>query len=549
MPQSLKTSRATQPAPKSEGGEGTEPVAPENAELRLPDASDLQDRMPEHLKFSRQGFCLAVWLCLIFLLHSYVPRLWYTDLWGHLAYGRVIWAERAIPATEPLMPLAEGMEFIDTAWLSQVVGFGMMQTFGITSIQFLYSLCITITVGMIATAVFRRTDSLWAAIGSSLLLLFVENQPFYVVRPQLAGVACFAITLIVATQHRFRWWAWAGLPLMFAAWANLHGSFIVGLMVLGAMLVGRVWDVWRRSKSIRAAVSSGIIVRLFLMLQLCAVACLLNPYGLALYTEVLTFSRSPNLADLMEWEPLTLRSNQGMSMAVLALILMACYRFSPRRISGGEALLVIGFGVAALWSSRMLVWWGPVAAYYAAIHMVACWRAWRGRKFSESPRGGLWTISTFGIVWIAFAFTPFGYRVIHGEKPTNEERWAEYEARTSPFTPHEVVDWLYENPVEGQIFNSYEWGDYLIWAGPEDLQVFVASHAHLVPPEVWRDYMATITGEGDWEMNLRRYGVNTVVLSKLEHEEFIAGLRDKPEEWEFAYQGRLSAIFIRKNPL
>ncbi len=534
-------------------GERREPLSDEplhgDDAVRLPDASDLQDRMPEHFKLSRQSFLLVFWLSLIFFLHSYTPRLWYTDLWGHLSYGKYIWLHGAIPETEPLMPLAEGMEFVDTAWLSQLAGYGMFETFGITSIQFLYSLCITLTCGVVATAVYRRTNSLGAAIGSSLLLLFIENQQFFVVRPQLAGVACFAIAFVVATQHHFRRWTWVGLPLVFAVWANLHGSFVVGLLVLGTMLCGCAWDVWRRTKSLQSAMTAGTVVRLLLMLQLCAAACLINPYGLTIYTEVLTFSRNHNLADLVEWDPMTLPSKQGMAAAVLAVILIIAYRMSPRRVTGGEVLLLLGLGGAALWSSRMLIWWGPVAAYYASIHLVACWRSWRKTISTESPRGGLWTISTIGMLWIAFAFTPFGYRVVHGERATAEERWEQFEGRTSEFTPHGLVAYLNENPPEGQVFNPYEWGDYLIWAGPEDMQVFVASHAHLIPPEVWRDYIGTITGEGDWEMNLRRYGVNMVILNKPTRLDFIEGLKDKRNEWDLVYDDYLSAVFVRRNPL
>ena len=42
-----------------------------------------------------------------------------------------------------------------------------------------------------------------------------------------------------------------------------------------------------------------------------------------------------------------------------------------------------------------------------------------------------------------------------------------------------------------------EYGDYLLWSHP-GLPVFVAGHAHLVPEEVWRDYLSTIRGGAGW---------------------------------------------------
>src|SRR5579872_3865066 len=79
----------------------------------------LEDHVPRALRFPRvlAGFVALVGA--VFWIYSY-QRLHHTDLWGHLAYGRLLCATRALPATEPLMPLSQGMPFVDTAWLAQV---------------------------------------------------------------------------------------------------------------------------------------------------------------------------------------------------------------------------------------------------------------------------------------------------------------------------------------------------------------------------------------------------------------------------------------------
>ena len=94
--------------------ESDEPVA---AAPRGPDLNALEDRVPRWLQAPR---VLALWTAvigLVYLALSYQP-LWHTDLWGHLGYGRWIWEHGRLPETEPLMPLAEGMAFIDSAWLT-----------------------------------------------------------------------------------------------------------------------------------------------------------------------------------------------------------------------------------------------------------------------------------------------------------------------------------------------------------------------------------------------------------------------------------------------
>ena len=79
-------------------------------------------------------------------------------------------------------------------------------------------------------------------------------------------------------------------------------------------------------------------------------------------------------------------------------------------------------------------------------------------------------------------------------------------------TPVEVTKWLVKNPPKGQVFNTYEWGDYMLWAGPKDMKVFVASHAQFVSAEIWDDYVSIADRGASWETQFDRYGVTTVIL-------------------------------------
>ncbi len=89
-------------------------------------------------------------------------------------------------------------------------------------------------------------------------------------------------------------------------------------------------------------------------------------------------------------------------------------------------------------------------------------------------------------MWIFFAFTPFGLRVIHGPKAAAKSPHAAN-------TPVGAAAHLVKNPPVGQIFNTYEWGDYLGFAGPRGMKVFVNSHAHLVHPDIWKHYLRSST--------------------------------------------------------
>jgi hypothetical protein len=534
------------PLAETHGAPG--PAEPPGQPPPGPDLSVLEDRIPRGLQLPRR---LALWtavLGLMYLVLSYQP-LWHTDLWGHLAYGRYTWEHRELPATEPLMPLAEGVPLVQTAWLSQLGGYVLFQQFGVTSLQAMYAATITLAVGMLVFAVLSRTQqSILAGLLTVVTFGGVNYQQLLIIRPQLCGLVCF-VALFCLLTARWRPWFWGAVALLMAAWANLHGSFVVGLGLCAALWAGRMSDLLWRTRDWRAWIHDRQVRRLLLVAQVAALATLLNPWGLGLYGAVFATSGHPHLQDLIEWEPLTLRMSQGRAAAVCALALIVAYRCSPRRVSAGEVLLLVGLGGAALWTSRMIHWWAPVAAYYLAVHVAAIVRrSWRTVP-RESPRSGKWTVVTVGLAWIFFAYTPFGLTLIHGQPQTPEARADRLRRSVSPRTPLEAVAYLSVHPRTGLIFNTYEWGDYLLWAVPQGLQVFVASHAHLVPAEVWQDYLLMLSAGSGWDDRLDRYGVNTVVLDKSSGRALSAALQRDTANWRIDYEDRLAIILVRRQPL
>ncbi|HEY6357140.1 MAG TPA: hypothetical protein VIX35_02785, partial [Vicinamibacterales bacterium] len=108
-------------------------------------------------------------------------------------------------------------------------------------------------------------------------------------RPQLWSVVCLAIlchALIAADPKRRRW-----LPVLFLAWANLHGGWTVGLGVLALWL------------AVESAVDSSARRRALILLPLCALATLGTPYGWGLWRFLAETLRVRRPA-IEEWQPL-----------------------------------------------------------------------------------------------------------------------------------------------------------------------------------------------------------------------------------------------------
>lgn len=522
------------------------------------DAALLEDKFPEWFRLRASTAAFVLLFSLTFVFFNLLP-LSHTDLWGHLAYGRLISGERAIPATEPLMPLAEGVPFVDGAWMTQVIGYGAWNVGGRAAMAFLFGLSIALSCAFIVMRVRQRTGSGLFALLAFGLLLWVDWKQFLIIRPQLAGFVMFCGLFSVLASRKWHGAMWVGVPLLFAAWCNMHGSFLVGLGLLGSFAIGRAIDLLRRTGKLRMLLRDRWVFRYFILTELAAVATLINPYGLALHAEVLQFGSHANLPDIVEWMPLSIHMFQGKAAAALALLLVVVYRFSPRRASATELLLLAGLGVGALWTSRMLLWWAPAGAYYFALHGHAVWRKWRqAEPVTDVPHtASLWTIVSAGILFLAFEISHLGNVTMDlamGKKDKARERMGKVDV--TDMTPsinalsylHEKYNDKENGPPTGLVFNTYEMGDYLMFAGPRNMKLFLNSHAHLVPEDVWDAYMNISELGRGWESNLARYGVNMVILDTATRRNAVSHFQDSGE-WKRDFSDATCFVFVRINPI
>jgi hypothetical protein len=71
----------------------------------------------------------------------------------------------------------------------------------------------------------------------------------------------------------------------------------------------------------------------------------------------------------------------------------------------------------------------------------------------------------------------------------------------------EAVDFLKENHPEGRLFNSYNWGGYLLWALPE-YPVFVDGRTDLYNDEIIGQWSQVVRAEEGWQEVLARWDVH-----------------------------------------
>ena len=378
---------------------------------------------------------------LFFLFCNYL-RLFYSDIWGHIAYGNWILDHHALPGEEPFVSLAEGMPVVDTAWLGQVVLAQAGRWGGVEAYSTLFAVSMTLTYLILARVIHLQTSSVGLSVLGSFLAWGVNWGRHAVIRPEMFGGVCFALILwlVVRSDSRrrrmqrethpeaARWtrWDqcvfWLGLPVVFAAWANMHGSFVVGFAVLGCYALGRAMEVLWRERSLTSVLRDREFHRWLLATELAVLATLVNPYGMDLLINTALFPSNPNLKDIMEWYSLEMISLEGITVGASWILLLVLFRHSQARVAACEVLLLAVFTLAVCMRTRMVAWYAPVWIVVLAPHLknVRDQIATAFTRTAEKYHRWAYARSTrramFGglAIWLAFAFSPTSQFVLGG---------------------------------------------------------------------------------------------------------------------------------------
>ena len=113
-------------------------------------------------------------------------------------------------------------------------------------------------------------------------------------------------------------------------------------------------------------------------------------------------------------------------------------------------------------------------------------------------------------------------------------------------TPNDAVEYLGQHPEladRGVILNTYEIGDYLIWKLHPEFKVMVASHVHLIPRNIWRDYICISRMQTDWSQKIDHHGFSLAVLNHSRHQRLIDALMDSG--WNTEFVGRSASVLTR----
>ena len=446
------------------------------------------------------------------------------DLWWHLKTGEIIWNTHSIPQTDVFSFTTNQHAWTAHEWLSEVTIYGAWRSWGYQGLMLW--LCVfgsLLLIGQYALCSLYSGNAKVALVGGLVVWFF--GTVGLAIRPQVLGyllLTCELLIVHLGRKRNARWFLL--LPPLFCVWANCHGSFFVGLVVLAVFLFSS-WFNWRAGLLVAPPWEKTQRKMLTLAFALSLAAVFVNPVGpnLVLYPLNVMLHQPKGLAYVAEWQPLTLNEvRAGGLFAVVAFIfLWTMVRKVELRL---EELLLLGLGFgAAVLHHRMLFVFGLLAAPVLCRLLADTWDNYEPAGDRRAPNAFMISLSVLTI-FLAF--------------PTADQLTAQMKKQN----PVKAVEFIRRTGLSGRMLNDYVFGGYLIWAMPEQ-KVFVDGRADVYEwTGVMGDLAEWATLQADPTVLLDKYRVDFCLMSR---EAPMSRVLPLLPGWKMIYSDEISAIFAR----
>ena len=323
------------------------------------------------------------------------------------------------------------------------------------------------------------------------------------VRPRVFTLLIFAVYFVILTEYlkqartKYLWWL---VPLM-VLWVNLHGGFLLGLTMIALAIVGAFLDSHFAQESSDEAPSR--IGPLALTLIACALAALLNPYGVKIYSHILGVLSAPEFQEvILDWLPPDFHQSEQLPLIILILVTVSVMALSPKRVRPSELLFFLATLYMTLKMQRNAMIFAIVASSLLADYGGPLWDV----VFRSGKEQPLWSRTGFPTAVLnVLLLVPL---LLFGVKLKN----LVYQPPTQQMAdvPLNATQFLKDKRLTGCTFTDPNvWGAYLIWTAPEN-PVYIDGR-DMYPTAFVKEYVQIIQGRKDWRGPFQQYGVKNVV--------------------------------------
>jgi hypothetical protein len=428
------------------------------------------------------------------------------DTSWHLAAGQLILDTATIPKVDPFSYTFAGSPWTAHEWLSEAIMAAAFKAGSWNGLASLFGAAMGLLL-LILGLELRR----WLTLRHMIIVLvpvLLILLPFNLARPHVLAwplLAGWTILLVRAREaERAPALPWA---LLMIVWANLHGSFVMGLVLIGAFaLEALVHETDRKQAFTRWALFGAA-----------SLACaLLTPHGFHGLLFPLQVSAMKSLPLIYEWR----RTDPALDWffltalgALLLLLLLRRPRISPVRL-----LLLAGLVYLSLAHLRHQ----PVLAMLAPLLLAQPLSS--GRAERPMPLRSVAILFAIGLLAVS------AFRI---SVPLRRE-----DSGSQPIT---AIQRLPAELRERRVLNTYGMGGPLIMAG---IPPFIDGRADMYGDAFKFEHQRIVDGNAEaFARVVRQWNIGWTILAP---DEELVALLDRTPGWRRIYADRWAIVHVRE---
>jgi hypothetical protein len=468
-------------------------------------------------------------LSYLYLWANGVPVLRDGDTFWHIAAGQWILSHGAVPDQDIFSHTIHGAPWLAHEWLSEVVLALAHQAGGLTVVLGLTAVSFGVTSALLMRVLLRWLEPIHALLLT--LLAVAMTTPHALARPHMLAIPLWVIwtsQLAIASEER-RAPSLFLLPVM-VVWANLHGSFTLGIGLAAAFALEAVLAAWGRpafASTVRAWA---------LFVGLAVAFALVTPHGwkgLAFTWQVMVEDEFA-MRFISEWQSPNFQVLQPFEVWLIGAMALALHQ--GLKLPVVRLVMLLGFVHLALKHMRNVELVGLIGAIVIAEPL--------GRHLRE--RALVHTQAESIDRFFRRLAQPTGAALIAavGLLGATHVTW---QAREHPVQPPEssvparALQAARDAGVKGNVLNDYAWGGFLIYSG---VPVFIDGRSDVYRDAFIRAYVDAIglSSPDAFRSTLRKYDIAWTLLRP---DTPAVALLDNDPRWRRVYADNTAVVQVR----
>lgn len=411
------------------------------------------------------------------------------DLWWHLRAGKDMWEQKHILLTDTFSYTRAGQSWVNAFWIAELLFYLLYRIGGYILISGFVAFIGAITFYL----VYRRLSGNPILNSFIIVLAALTAAPIWGPRPQILSFLFVALLDLWLSRKQP---SWLMLPF-FALWANIHGGWIWGFLLLFAHIAGLIVQSFFTPQD-------GILRRKEALHLLgwtagAAIAIGLNPNGFVLWH--LPFQQVTVSMQIQEWLSPDFHRPDFHPILWMLFFLILSGPFAKKPLDWPQIFKVLGFAYLTFVAQRNIALYAMTAAPLlsqwigAAVESLQ-WKATRPERsldarLKSSINAALIILSSLAVLGNLFLTA----------QP----------ARVDENYPVAAVEWVRTNQPQGRMFNSYNWGGYLTWNLPSH-EVFIDGRADLYGSDLLQQWHDVVNANENAQEILADWDVSWVFL-------------------------------------